>query len=273
MDRYVSPLLGLFASFSVAAAGTVARPEWGRHFEAQGVSGTFIVFEPAKDRYLVFNESRARARFIPASTFKIPNALVGLELGAIDDEKEVFRWDGKPKPRPAWERDHTLASGMRESVVWMFQEVARRIGRERMREWLDRLDYGNRDIKGGIDLFWLQGGLRVSAREQVELLRKLSEGELPMTQRSQRLVREALLVEKTAAYRLYAKTGSAGPGANAIAWWVGWIERKGRPTAHFAFNFTPSPQTRFEDRFAVARAILEEEGLLGGSRPREGGLN
>ncbi len=273
MDRFVSPLLGLIASFSVTAAEVVARPEWERHFEAKGVRGTFIVFDPARDRYLVFNEQRARTRFLPASTFKIPNALIGLELGAIDDENEVFRWDGKPKPRAAWERDHTLASGMRESVVWMFQEVARRIGRERMREWLDRLEYGNRDIKGGIDLFWLQGTLRVSAREQVDLLRKLSEGALPMTQRSQRLVRDALLVEKTAAYRLYAKTGSAGPGTNAIAWWVGWIERKGRPTANFALNLTPSPTTRFEDRFDIARAILGEEGLLGGSGPREGGLN
>jgi len=267
MDRFVSPLLGLLTSFSVAAADTVARPEWERHFEAKGVRGTFIVFEPAKDRYLVFNEARARARFLPASTFKIANALIGLEVGAINDENEVFCWDGKPKPRPAWERDHTLATGMRESVVWMFQEVARRIGRERMREWLDRLEYGNRDMKGGIDLFWLQGGLRISAREQVDLLRKLSEGELPMTQRSQRLVREALLVERSASYRLYAKTGSGGTGSNEVAWWVGWIERKGRPTAHFALNFAPSPKTRFEDRFAIARAILDEEGILASGSP------
>jgi beta-lactamase class D len=266
MDRFVSPLLGLFAGFSVAAADIVARPEWERHFEAKGVRGTFIVFEPARDRYLVFNESRARTRFLPASTFKIPNALIGLEVGAIDDENEVVRWDGKPKPRAVWERDHTLASGMRESVVWMFQEIARRIGRERMREWLDRLEYGNRDIKGGIDLFWLQGALRISAREQVDFLRKLSEGELPMTQRSQRLVREALLVERTPSYRLYGKTGSAA-GSNAIAWWVGWIERKGRPTAHFALNLAPTTRTRFEDRFEIARAILDEEGILASGSP------
>ena len=262
MDRFVSPLLGLLTSFSAAAADTVARPEWQRHFDAKGVRGTFVLYEPAKDRYLVVNETRARSRFLPGSTFKIPNALIGLEVGAIDDEHEVFRWDGKPKPRAAWERDHTLASGMRESVAWMFQEVARRIGRERMREWIDRLEYGNRDIKGGIDLFWLQGAMRVSAKEQVELLRKLSEGELPMTQRSQRLVREALVIEKAAAYKLHAKTGSAGAGQNAVAWWIGWIERKGRSTAYFALNFTPSATTRFEDRFAIARAILGEAGVL-----------
>ena len=262
MDRFVSPLLGLLTSFSSAAADTIVRAEWQPHFDAKGVRGTFVVYEPVKDRYLVFNEARAKQRFLPASTFKIPNALIGLEVGAIDDENEVFRWDGKPKPRAAWERDHTLATGMRESVVWMFQEVARRIGHARMREWIDRLDYGNRDIKGGIDLFWLQGAMRVSAREQVDFLRKLSEGALPMTQRSQRLVREALVVEKTPAYKLCAKTGSGGAGQNEINWWVGWIERKGRPVAYFAMNYTPRPSTRFDERFAIGRAILAEAGVL-----------
>jgi len=171
------------------------RPEWSRHFDEKGVHGTFVLFEPAKDRYLVLDPARAKQGFIPASTFKIPNALIGLEVGSIGDENEVFHWDGKPKPYPEWERDQTLASGMRYSVVWMFQEVARRTGKERMKEWIAKLDYGNRDIRGGIDLFWLHGAIRISAMQQVEFLRKLAEGELPMTQRSQRLVRNALVLE------------------------------------------------------------------------------
>ncbi len=193
---------------------------------------------------------------------------IGLEVGAIADENEVFRWDRKPKVRAAWERDHVLASGMRDSVAWMFQEVARRTGRSRMREWIDRLQYGNRDLKGGVDLFWLQGALRVSAMEQVDFLRKLAEGALPMTQRSQRLVREALVIERTRAYTLYAKSGSSGATKNAVRWWVGWVERKGRPTAVFAMNFAPGPATRFEHRREIGRAILEEAGALpSGSRP------
>jgi beta-lactamase class D len=265
MDRFVSPLLALFTSLGASASDTVAHPEWQKHFDAKGVRGTFVLFEPANDRYLVYNAQRAGQRFIPASTFKIPNALIGLEVGSIADENEVFRWDGKPKVRAAWERDHTLASGMRESVVWMFQEVARRTGRERMREWIDRLEYGNRDIRGGIDLFWLQGALRASAIEQVDFLRKLAEGALPATQRSQRLVREALVVERTRAYTLYAKTGTAGGTRNAVSWWVGWVERKGRPVAVFAMNFAPAPATRFDDRFEIGRAILEDAGALGGA--------
>lgn len=262
MERFVSPLLVLFASLSASAADTVPRPEWRKYFDDKGVRGTFVLLEPAKDRYLVYNEARARSRFIPASTFKIPNALIGLEVGSIADENEVFHWDGKPKPRAEWERDQTLATGMRDSVVWMFQDIARRTGKERMKEWLDRLDYGNKDVGGGIDLFWLQGSLRISAMEQVDFLRRLSEGALPMTQRSQRLVRNVLVYEKKPAYTLYAKTGTSGAAKNSVWWWVGWIERKGKPVAYFAMNFAPGAKTRYEDRFDIGRAILIEAGAL-----------
>ena len=267
MDRLASPLMLLFASLSAGAAQTVAKPEWQRHFDAQGVAGTFVLFEPANDRYLAFDEARGRQRFLPASTFKIANAVIGLETGAIADENEVFRWDGKPKLRSAWERDHTLDSGMRESAVWMYQEVARRVGKAAMREWLERLGYGNRDIGGGIDHFWLQGSLRISAYEQVELLHRLAEGRLPATQRAQRLVRNALVAEKTREYTLYGKTGTSGHARDPVAWWVGWIERKGRPVAYFAMNYAPRPSTRFDVRYAIARAILAEEGALPSGSP------
>ena len=268
MDRIASPLLALFANLGTKAATHHPRPEWQAHFDAKGVRGTFVLHEPAADRYLVCNEARARQRFIPASTFEIPNALIGLEVGAIADEREVFRWDRKPRVRAAWERDHTLASGMRESVVWMFQEVARRTGREKMREGLERLEYGNRDMRGGIDLFWLQGALRVSAMEQVQFLRRLAEGSLAATQRAQRLVRDALVVERTRRHTLYAKTGSSGATKNSVWWWVGWVERNGRTTAVFAMNFAPARTSRREDRVEMGRAILLEAGVLpSGSRP------
>jgi beta-lactamase class D len=260
MDRLATSLMLLFAA-GAASAGTVVEPAWQRHFAAKGVRGTFVLFEPLQGRYTVVEPSRAKQRFLPASTFKIANALIGLEAGSIADENEVFAWDRKPKLRSEWERDQTLATGMRESTVWMFQEVARRTGKAAMREGLERLDYGNRDISGGIDQFWLQGGLRISAREQVELLDKLAEGRLPMTQRAQRLVRQALVVEKTREHSLYAKTGTSG-GKEPVAWWVGWIEKKGRCIAVFAMNYSPTSASRFADRFEIARAILAESGKL-----------
>ena len=268
MDRLSSSLLVLFTSLGASAADTVARPEWQKHFDAKGLKGTFVLFEPALDRYSILDEARAKQRFLPCSTFKIPNAIIGLDEGSITDENEVFHWDGKPKPIPEWERDHTLGSGMKYSVVWMFQEIARRTGKARMKDWMERLEYGNRDISGGIDLFWLQGGLRVSAMEQVQMLHKLAEGRLPATQRSQRLVRDALVLEKTRDYTLYGKTGTQPTGPNAINWWVGWVERKGRPVAYFAMNFKPAPNTVYKDRLDIGRAILREvKALPSESRP------
>jgi beta-lactamase class D len=149
---------------------------------------------------------------------------------------------------------------MCESVVWMFQEIARRTGKQRMREWIDRLEYGNRDIRGGIDLFWLQGRLRVSAMQQVDFLRRLAEGGLPMSQRSQRLVRQALVRARDNGDTLFAKTGSTGAVAEPADWWIGWLERKGRPLFYFAMNLTPASGTRYEDRFAIARDVLREAG-------------
>jgi beta-lactamase class D len=187
---------------------------------------------------------------------------VALDCGSLRDQHEVFRWDGKPKMRRAWEHDHTLDSGMRESVVWMFQEIARRTGKARMKEGVHRLAYGNEDIGGGIDHFWLQGNLRVSAMEQVDFLRRLREGRLAASARAARLVRNALAVERTARYTLYAKTGTTGGTRDAVAWWVGWIERDGAPVAYFAMNYAPGARTPYATRFAIGRAILAREGLL-----------
>jgi beta-lactamase class D len=262
MDRLSTSLIALFTSFSGGAATTVARPEWQDAFAAQGVAGTFVLYRPALDRFEVLDSARARTPFRPASTFKIANALIALDAVTLRDQHEVFRWDGKPKMRRAWERDHTLDSGMRESVVWMFQEIARRTGKARMKEGVHRLEYGNEDIGGGIDLFWLQGNLRISAMEQVDFLRRLREGRLDTEARSARLVRNALAMERTADYTLYAKTGSTGGTRDAVAWWIGWIEQGGAPVAYFAMNYAPGPRTPYAARFAIGRAILREAGVL-----------
>jgi len=261
MDRLSTSLLALFTGLAEPAPQTLPVPAWQRHLDATGAKGTFVLFEPAEERWRVLDPARAHRRVPPAATFEIANALVGLEVGSIADENEVFPWDGRPKPVAAWERDHTLDSGLREGVVWMSQEVARRTGKARMREWLERLEYGNRDLAGGIDLFWLQGGLRVSAMEQVRFLYRLAEGRLPMTQRAQRLVRRALVAEKTRSRTLYAKSGAAA-GREPVQWWIGWIERRGRPEAFFALNVTPGPGSAPGDRPAIGRAILREAGVL-----------
>lgn len=263
----IAPTLAVMLASLAARADPSAEavPSWARLFRAHGLEGTAVVHRVRDGKLLVHDEARAARRYLPASTFKIANALIGLETGALADEREVFRWDGKPKLVDAWERDHALASGLRESVAWMFQEVARRVGKAAMGEWLDRLEYGNRDMTGGIDQFWLQGGLRISALEQVAFLRKLAEGRLPVKASTRRRVAEALPQERCGDWVLRAKTGTARRGGSGIAWWVGWVERRGEPVAFFAINHDDSRETPRDARLDLGRALLADAGAWPGS--------
>ena len=271
MDRLSSPLLALFASVGLRSADSVARPDWKCHFDARGAPGTFVLFEPAKDRYSVFDEARAKQRFLPASTFKLADALIGLEMGSISRrERRCSRGTASPGSASPMERDHTLATGMRDNAVWMFQEVARRIGKARMREWLDRLDYGNRTSAAASISSGCRADCAISAIEQVEFLHRLAEGRLPVTHRAQRLVRDAMVVEKTRSHTLYAKSGTTG--ARASRWTGGWAgsRSKGRPLAYFAMNLSPHQRMRPVDCVQAGRASWPPKACcLANPRPHE----
>ncbi|HEY6544694.1 MAG TPA: class D beta-lactamase [Dokdonella sp.] len=244
-------------------------PEWETQFSGRGVSGSIVVYDERAQAWHVFDRARAQARYSPASTFKLFNARVALEAGAVADEHEVMRWDGVKRTFDDWNRDHTLASGMKFSVVWYYQAIARRIGAARMQAWLDRVGYGNRDIGGGIDRFWLDGALRISQVEQVAFLRRLASGTLPFRPGVQEAVRRIAIVEAAPGWILYAKTGWALVGAEQadFGWYVGWLERDGR---RWLFALTIDMPRAREDapkRIAIARSVLARIGALPGDPP------
>lgn len=217
-------------------------PAWAEAFEDLGVEGTAVVFDERARRFTYHDRSRAATRFVPASTFKVLNALIALENGNVADEFEVLRWDGVDRGLPMWNRDHSLASGMRFSAVWFLQEMARRTGAQRMQEWVDHVGYGNGSIAGGIDQFWLTGDLRISAVEQVGFLRRLADGSLPFAGAHQESTRRILAAEDAPGHTLYGKTGwTTRSGQADIGWYVGWVERAERPW-FFALNIDmPNP--------------------------------
>jgi beta-lactamase class D len=177
-----------------------------------------------------YNPHRAEQQFVPASTFKIVNSLIALETGVAPDAQFTLSSDSTLAPALAWWpetwlTDQTLESAFRHSAFWYYQEIARRIGERRMREHLERLDYGNADISGGIDQFWLRGGLRISANEQVAFLEKLYDGKLGVSQRSADIVRSLMQLELTPEYRLSGKTGTAPiDETRELGWLVGYVE-------------------------------------------------
>ncbi|MCL4227731.1 MAG: hypothetical protein KJZ91_24970 [Myxococcales bacterium] len=173
-------------------------------------------------------------RLRPASTFKIPSALLAAEAGLVDGPDAILRYDAAAYPRqdywPAgWDRDQPLREAMRISAVPLFRHLATRLGAERMQAGLDALGYGNRSIAGGLDRFWLEGGgLAISAVEQVAFLARLRAGALPLSARAQATVRDALPTERAGDATLHWKTGTARDGDGPwTAWLVGWIDRPG----------------------------------------------
>lgn len=258
-------MAGFFCFFAIAArADWEPRPDWARLFDDAGVSGTLLVHSERDDAWYAHNPERARVAFSPASTFKVFNALVALETSVLADEYEVIDWDGTKRWLAKWNRDHSLASGMRYSVLWLYQELARRVGQERMDRWLAQGDYGNRDSGGGIDRFWLQGGaLRISAEQQVMFIERLARGELSFSADVQEAVRRITLIEDGVDYHLHAKTGWTGRGDEGvgIGWYVGWVERDGARWT-FALNIDIADDSDLPKRRTITRRALASLGAL-----------
>ncbi len=220
-------------------------------------------FIPGTTRAIVWNETRASERFVPASTFKIANSLIGLEVGAVRDVEEVLPYGGRPQRLKSWEKDMNLRAAIKASNVPVYRELARRIGLERMREQLRRLDYGNGETGAVVDQFWLEGPLAISALEQTRFLRRLGRGELPLRRETMEAVREITLLERIGDAALHGKTGWHWPsdGGQQIGWWVGWVEREGRIHA-FALNLDIASERDAARRLPLGRACLAALDIL-----------
>jgi beta-lactamase class D len=250
------------ASAGHAAGSPEEREDWAAVFDDAGVEGTIVVLDERVGRTWVYDEARARERFCPASTFKIPHALFALDAGLVRDEFEIFPWDGVPREIASWNADQNLRSSIRYSVVWVYQEIARALGEKRERGYLVELEYGNADPSGGIDHFWLDGALRISAHEQVDFLRRLHRNELPYRVEHQRLVKDVLIVEAGREWILRAKTGWQARLEPNVGWWVGWVEWS-NGAVFFALNIDmPRKGDDVPKREAIGRAVLRSIAAL-----------
>jgi bla regulator protein BlaR1 len=222
---WVVPLFmsALFFLAQPAAAGSQQRP-------IEDFVGCFLLYDLNQKIYLINNnENLSNTRFSPCSTFKVPHAIIGLDLGLLKDGSTVFKWDGRPMYVPEWEKDHTLNSAMANSVVWYFQKLAKQIGPARMSAYLAKFDYGNQDISGRQDLFWLESSLKISPQEQIGFLKKLAQRKLPVSQRAMAITKQAIMLDKQGDARLFGKTGSGYiKGKHSWGWFVGWVESHGK---------------------------------------------
>src|SRR5215210_1785005 len=203
------------------SGATTTQPALASYFKPYP-AGAFVLYDLKRDSYLRHDEARCRERFSPFSTFKIPNSLIGLDTGVIPDAEFRIKWDAKKYPAfdqdtppfSTWWQDQTLRTALKRSAVWYYRELALKVGEKRMKEYVDKLDYGNEDASGPLNGFWLNSSLKISADEQVEFLKRLHKEDLPVAKRSIKILKEIMTLEETPDYKLSGKTGGGSLGEN-----------------------------------------------------------
>ena len=193
-------------------------------YDMAGIEGVLLISSLSGSVEYQHNAKKVTWANIPASTFKIPNTLIALQEGIIKNQAEIIKWDGVSREYEPWNSDQTLATAFSLSCVWCYQRFAVKIGKSTYQKYLNIFDYGNRKVGDDISTFWLEGDLRVSPRQQINFLRKVYLEELPIAANHFKTLKEIMLVENTADYKVWAKTGWKGEHG----WYVGYVEAAGK---------------------------------------------
>lgn len=244
-----------------------------KYFNENKVTGCFGLYNNATNQFTFYNKKRfTDSSFLPASTFKIVNSLIGLQTGVISSDSMIIKWDSVQRPVADWNKDLTMYEAFRVSAVPYFQEVARRIGKERMEFWLDTVNYGAgpKDtvfrITTAIDTFWLDNSLKITPDEELGLMKLLYFNQLPFFKAYQEKVKHAMLFENNTQYRLGYKTGwGKKENGNHLAWLVGWIEENNHPY-FFVLNVeSADPNADIPTvRMNILKGILKQLGFFEG---------
>lgn len=239
-----------------------------KYFDARNTDGCFTMLDNATGKITVYNLQLDTTRLLPASTFKIVNSLIGLETGKITDENMVIKWDGVQRRVPEWNKDMKMKEAFKVSNVAYYQEVARRIGKDTMQQWLDTLGYGTKKINTPIDSFWLNNDIKISPDEQLGLLKKLYFDQLPFRKSVQETMRNVMLQESNTAYKLSYKTGWGFTERNqSVGWLIGWIEENKH--VYFFTTLLFSPDANYDmskARIDITKDILRAYGFMEGKK-------
>ena len=237
-----------------------------QYFDSRNVEGCFTMLNNSDGEITVYNMSMDTTRYTPASTFKILNSLIALETGVVTDNKMIIKWDSIVRPNPDWNKDMNITEAFKVSSVPFFQEVARRIGHDTMKHWVDSISYGNKNIEGKIDSFWLNNKLKISPDEQLGLLKRLYFDQLPFRKSVQFSVREMMVQEDNSLYKLSYKTGwGKDESNNSIGWLTGWIEENRHVYFFVTLLKSKDPNIDMKKiRLDITKDILQQYGFFKG---------
>ena len=221
----------LFASilYSCSPNNVEEDKSLGKYFTENKVVGCFGLYNNATNEFTFYNKKRfTDSSYLPASTFKIVNSLIGLQTGVISSDSMIIKWDGVKRNVEEWNKDLSMYEAFRVSSVPYYQEVARRIGKDRMEYWMDTVNYGagSKDtafrISTTIDSFWLDNSLKITPDEELGLVKMLYFDQLPFFKNYQEKVKKAMLFENTTCTGSLIKPGG-GEKKMAITWHGQWV--------------------------------------------------
>lgn len=207
-------------------------------------------------------------RVHPCSTFKIALSLMGFDAGILKDVTTPT-WnfqEGYENYLEVWKVPQTPRSWMKYSCVWYSQLLRSQLGLEKVQSYLESFEYGKQEMSRGVTEEWLRSCLKISPKEQVDFIRKMVQGSLPVSKHACQMTKDILFLEELNGWKLFGKTGWGGPVGDSngksleIAWFVGWVE-KDDVFFPFAYNIREK-NINLERRMPRVKQLLGKANLL-----------
>lgn len=231
-----------------------------------GYEGSFVLYDRNNDAWKIYDMDHATLRTAPDSTYKIYDALFGLEEGIIRPEDSVMAWNGTGYPFESWNADQDLYSAMQSSVNWYFEEIDKQIGRIAIQDHIRKIGYGNEIVNADLSSYWMQGALKISPVEQVELLAALHNNRFDFAPENINAVKNSICLfssenGSSEGKNFYGKTGTGRvDGRDVNGWFVGLLESAGN-TYFFATNIRAAENATGSKASEISLSILSHMGI------------
>ena len=220
--------------------------------------GSFVLYDLENDIWSIHDIEHATLRVAPDSTYKIYDALFGLEEGVITPEDSFIAWNGKNYPFETWNSDQTLQSAMTSSVNWYFQAIDEQLASTNIHNYIQQIGYGNENVSGRLSTYWLESSLKISPVEQVKLLTKLQNNSLGFSSENINAVKDAICLSSSDAGTFYGKTGTGRvDGQDVNGWFIGYIETADN-TYFFATNIGADSDATGGNATEITMSILSD---------------
>jgi beta-lactamase class D len=223
--------------------------EIGDIFKEKNVEGTFGIFDNSRGKFTIYNLDRFKVPYSPGATFNIFNALVAIHVGRIPDVKGLIDAQVEPEAH----QEISLSDAFKQSSNEHFKALARKIGRDTMKTWVDSVKYGNMKLGKTVDQFWSDNSILISADEQLGFMKRLYFKQLPFRASVQEEVKKLLIIENNAQFQLAYQLGTSTDKGKKLYWVMGWIEEN-RHVYPFVLNFSSSTES---DSKKLSKEITE----------------